>query len=144
DVLARARDVGNQRGVATPQTNVVTDSRAMDRECRSPTARSEYGNPFAHRMRSPIRRSLLATSRPMLERCRKRISALDPIDAAMTCDGAPDSHAIGGSASVAATEPNDTSLVSHTPITNTVIAASVASGASTLNTPAATATPLPP
>ena len=55
----------------------------------------------------------------MFERCLKRISALDPSAATVTSGRAPDNHAIGGSAMVAAIDPNDTIRVSQTVVTNT-------------------------
>src|SRR5437763_888540 len=64
--------------------------------------------------------------------------------AATTVRGAPDSQATGGSASVAAIEPSETYRVAHTVTTNNTAATPVASGVRTQNTPAATATPLPP
>jgi hypothetical protein len=45
---------------------------------------------------------------------------------------------------VAATDPSEITREVHTTRRNTLAAATVANGASTLNTPAATATPLPP
>ena len=72
------------------------------------------------------------------------MSAALPIAAARTARGAPVSHAIGSNASVAVTEPSDTYLVVATIAAKSTAAIVVASGVSTQNTPAATATPFPP
>ena len=74
----------------------------------------------------------------------KRISADVPAAEATTATGAPVSHAAGGNASVAATEPSETHHVVATVTRNSVVAITVAIGVSIANTPAATATPFPP
>ena len=57
-------------------------------------------------------------NRRRLARCRNRINTATAIDITTTARGAPDHHAIGGNASVAAIEPSDTYRVNHTMIRN--------------------------
>ena len=55
-----------------------------------------------------MRRSVPARSRRMLARWRNRISAAVHADAPTTAVDAPVSHAAGGKASVAASDPSET------------------------------------
>ena len=67
-----------------------------------------------------------------------------PIAAATTDGGARRARRPSGSVTVAATDPSEITRVSQTASEEHGGRDIVANGASTLNTPAATATPLPP
>src|SRR3990170_5639649 len=111
----------------------------MSRERRAPAPRADDRH-GAH-TRAPTRRSVPEHSLRRFARWRKRRSAPVAAAANTTARGAPASHAAGGRARVAATEPSDTYRVIQTVTRNSDAAIAVAPGASTLNTPAATATP---
>ena len=72
------------------------------------------------------------------------MSAAVPEAAPTTAPGAPVNQATGGSASVAATDPSEMYRVADTITRKNIRAIAVAIGVSIANTPAATATPLPP
>src|SRR5215203_3722199 len=87
-----------------------------------------YGDTLAHRPpsrlpapreTSAIRRSVPFRTRRRLARWRNMINAPVPIAATMTDGGAPVAHATDGSATVAATEPSETTRDSPTVVKNT-------------------------
>ena len=118
----------------------------VHRERRAPAARAEDGDAVASSRALPIAAlGARAARRRMFARCRKRISAALPNAADTTGGGAPGSHASGGSASGRGHRAERDVAASARPWRRTPpSAATVASGASTAKTPAATATPLPP
>ena len=88
-------------------------------------------------------RSVPARSRVMLAWCFSTMTAATAAAASVTNVGS--CHAAAPtSASVAASEPSETSRVLHTTAMNTTTAAAAAIGASTAKAPLAVATPLPP
>src|SRR5204863_515609 len=137
-----------------PQPDVESRARAVDRERGAPDARAKNGDALAH-SRSPafaptdasartrIGCSVPRRMRRTLARCRNRINDPLPKAAATIGPGAPDSTAAEGSATVATTDPSEITREIQTTTRNATAAATVAIGASTPKTPAATATPLP-
>src|SRR4051794_7498695 len=142
-ILTRPRDLVDQRRAASPQPHRVADPRAVHRQRRAPAARAQDGDALAHRG-APTRRSVPSRMRRTLARWRNRISAAPPPAAATTGTGAPVTPPADGSVPVAASDPSEINRDSQTFEKKTAVATIVAAGASTANTPAATATPLPP
>ena len=121
--IARIRSRSlNRRGeirISGPQPHVLAGPVEVDGQRCSPTSRAEDGDPVSrprargltragHHARTPMRRSVPARRRRILARWRNRISAEVHADALTTAVDAPVSHAAGGKASVAASDPSET------------------------------------
>ncbi len=100
-------DFGRQRSVASPQPHVMAGEREMRGERRAEAAGAEDRHSPHDVTRWPIRRSDPSRKRPILDRCRKTISAPTAAAVAVTTGEAPVAHASGPSASVARMEPSE-------------------------------------